>query len=138
MHDYQSAIFVFDSLEPTSVTVYPDLEWARGSLESLDVGGDGGEPAFTVTGQIIRIEPSADLFARFEVTQQVDLKRLQALLRQVKGPAELADDPSAYAREWTRVEELDAQRPPFLPERVWSWYRRRSSNRSSPSYWRTL
>jgi len=134
MNDDQSAIFFFDSADPTSVTVYQDLEWARGSLESLDVGGDGGEPAFTATGRVIRVEPSADLFATFEVTEQVDLERLQALLRQVRGPAELADHPSAYAQEWSRQEELDAQRPRFFLERLWSWYRRRTNNQSSPSY----
>lgn len=128
MNDDQSAIFFFDSADPTSVTVYSNLEWARGSLESLDVGGDGGEPAFTVTGRIVRVEPSADLFATFKVTEQVDLDRLQALLRQVRGPAALADDPPAYAQEWTRLEELDAHRPPFFPERLWSWYRRRINN----------
>lgn len=38
-----------------------------------------------------------DLFAKFEVTEQVDLKRLQTLLRDVRGPSQLADNPSAYA-----------------------------------------
>ncbi|HEX8507913.1 MAG TPA: hypothetical protein VF635_00225, partial [Propionibacteriaceae bacterium] len=85
MHDYRSAIFVFDSPKPTAVIVYPNREWARESLESLDVGGEGGELAFTAAGQVIRLEPSADLFASFEVTEQVDLARLRQLLQQVDG-----------------------------------------------------
>jgi len=63
-------IFVFDSPEPADVTVYPNLDWARESLESLDVAGDGYEPAFTATGQVVQVSPSDDLFATFEVTVQ--------------------------------------------------------------------
>jgi len=40
----QAAIFVFESAEPAHVTVYQNLDWARGSLESLDVASDGYEP----------------------------------------------------------------------------------------------
>lgn len=121
----QDLIFVFDSPEPSHVTVYRSLEWARESLESLDVLGDGHEAAFRATGQFIRVEPSEDLFAAFEMTEQVDLERLTALLRQVRGSAHLADGPRAYAQEWIRQEYLDAERSPVVPEPVWSWYRRR-------------
>lgn len=134
MNPDQAAIFVFDSPEPAHVTVYPDLDGARESLESLDVTGDGYEPAFTATGQVIRLAPSEHLFATFEVTEQVDPERLQDLLRSARGPSHLADDPSAYAEEWMRLDELDAQRPPFVPQRVWSWYRsKRSASRKRGS-----
>lgn len=118
----QSPIFVFDSPEPAHVTVYPNLDWARESLESLDVSGDGCESAFTVTGRVVQVAPSGDLFASFEVTEQVAIERLRDLLRVVRGP-HLADDPLAYAHEWMRLDELDAQRPPLVPYRLWTWYR---------------
>ena len=76
-------IFVFDSPHSAHVVIYPNIEWARESLESLDVLGDGQEPAFTATGQVVRIEPSRRLFATLEPTEQHDLGRLRALLRQV-------------------------------------------------------
>ena len=41
----QELIFVFDAPKPTQVVVYPCLDWARESLASLDVLGDGHEPA---------------------------------------------------------------------------------------------
>ena len=131
----QEAILVFDLLEPAQVVVYPDLDWARGSLESLDVAGDGSESAFMVTGRVVQVEPSDDLFALFTVSEQVDLKRLQDLLRAVRGPAYLADDPAAYAQEWLRLDELDAQRPPFVPQRIWAWYRDKHPSGSS-ARWR--
>ncbi len=118
----QAAIFVLESPKPTSVIVYPNLDWARGSLDSLDVAGGGYELAFTATGQIVQVAPSDDLFARFEVTEQVGLNGFRPYSG-LQGPAHLADDPSAYAQEWMRLEDLDAERPPFVPQRVWSWYR---------------
>ncbi len=108
---------------PAHVTVYLNLEWGRESLESLDVAGDDYEPAFPATGRVIRVEPPDDLFAEFEMTDQVDLERLRSLLREVRGPARLANDPSAYAQEWMRLEDLDAERPTLVPQRVWSWCR---------------
>lgn len=134
MNADQDAIFVFESPEPAHVTVYPNLEWARESLESLDVAGDGYEPVFTATGRVIRVEPSDELFAELEMTEQVDHERLRYLLRGVRGPAHLANDPAAYAQEWIRLDDLDAQRPPLVPQRVWLWYRskvRPATQRSS-------
>ena len=124
-----AAIFVFESPQPSSVVVYPHLDWARESLENLDVAGDGYELAFTATGHVVKVEPTENLFAEFEVTDQIDLERLKTLLQRVRGPAHLANDPSAYAQEWMRREDLDAQRPPIL-QRVWAWCR--SRGRTTP------
>lgn len=122
MEAEQDLVFVFGSPSPAHVTVYPSIEWAGESLESLDVLGGGHEPAFLATGQVVRVEPSDCLFATLELTDQIDLERLRALLKLVRGPGHLAEDPIRYATEWLRLDDLDARRPPVLPERIWSWY----------------
>ena len=71
---------------------------------------------------VVQVQASDDLFALFTVWEQVDLQRLQELLRAVRDPAHLADDPAADAQEWLRLDELDARRPPFVPQRVWAWF----------------
>ena len=131
MSEARDAVFLFESPVPTVVIVYPDLAWARESLESLDVTGGGSELAFTATGRVLRVEPSTDLFASWQETDEVDLERLEVLLRSVPGPTHLASDPISYAREWTRLDDREAERPPFVPQRVWSWYRSRISDATS-------
>lgn len=37
----------------------------------------------------------------------------------------------AYAREWRRLDYLDSDRPPFVPERLWSWYSKRFRARAA-------
>jgi hypothetical protein len=127
----RDAVFLFESPVPSAVIVYPDLAWARKSLESLDVAGDGSELAFTATGRVLRVEPSTDLFASWQETEEVDLERPETLLRSVPGPTHLASDPVSYAREWIRLDDREAERPPFVPRRFWSWYRSRISGATS-------
>ena len=117
-------VFVFDRGAVLQVTVYENLESVCGLVESLDVTDDS-QLAFTVTGRVVRLLPSTDIFADAQLTDEVDLERLRSLLRQARGPADLADDPVAYAREWRRLDCLDSNRPPFVPQRVWSWYSKR-------------
>ena len=57
---------LFKSPDPQSVVVCRNLGWARESLESLDVVGNGYEPVFTATGRVVKVEPSDGLFARLE------------------------------------------------------------------------
>ena len=114
-------VFVFDAGAVLQVTIYDNLESARGLVESLDVA-DGSQLAFTVGGRVVRLLPSGDVFADAQLTEEVDLERLLSLLRQARGPAHLADDPVAYAREWRRLDYLESDRPPFVSQRVWSWY----------------
>jgi hypothetical protein len=116
------AVFVFDSGAPPLVTVYDSLESVRGLLESLDVDDDGSQPAFITEGRVVRLLPSSSVFADAQPTDEVDLERLRRLLREARGPAQFAEDPVGYAQEWRRLDELEAERPPFVPERVWSWY----------------
>ena len=116
------AIFVFESPEPSTVVIYPDLDWARESLESQDAAGNGYEPAFTETGQVVDLAPTDDLFATLNLREQVDVVRLQGLLEKVHGPAHLANDPPAYAREWLRLDDLKSQQPPLTLRRLSAWY----------------
>jgi len=131
MSENRDPVFLFESPVPTVVIVYPDLAWARESLESLDVAGGGSELAFTATGRVLQVEPSKDLFASWQETDEVELERLRNLLRSVPGPKHLASDPVSYAREWTRLDDREAERPPFVPQRVWSWYRSKISDATS-------
>jgi len=114
-------IFVFDVGAVLQVTVYDNLESVRRLVESLDVA-DGSQLAFTVGGHVVCLIPSDDVFADAQLTEEVDPEHLRNLLRQARGPAYLADDPTAYAREWRRLDYLESDRPPFVPQRVWSWY----------------
>jgi len=115
--------------------IYPDLEWASESLESLGVASLRKE-GFTETGQVVLISESDDLFAIFELTDVFELDSLRSLLRDLNGPAHLADDPAAYAQGWLRLDALDARRPPFVPTRVWDWYRRHVPDRTPDARWR--
>lgn len=117
-------VFVFDAGAVLHVTVYDNLESVRRLVESLDVA-DGADLAFTAGGRVVRLLPSGDVFVDAQLTEEIDLERLRNLLRHAQGPAHLADDPVAYAREWRRLDYLESDRPPFVPERVWSWYSRR-------------
>lgn len=123
MHPDRQAIFVFESPEPTTVVVYPDLDWARESLESQDVAGNGYEPAFTENGQIVELAPTDDLLAELDLREQVNLELLRSLLGKVHGPAHLADNPSADAREWLRLNDLESQQPLWTLRRLSAWYR---------------
>ena len=67
--------------------------------------------------------PTGDLFASWQETDEVDLEGLRTLLRRVPGPVHLASDPVSYAREWARLDDQEARRAPFVPQRVWSWFR---------------
>jgi hypothetical protein len=113
-------VFVFDTEPVLQVTVHDSLGSVRGLVESLDVAA-GSQVAFTAEGRVVLLLPSDDVFAEARLTEEVDVERLRALLRQVRGPAHLADDPAAYAREWRRLDHLDSGRPPFVPQRLWSW-----------------
>lgn len=117
-------VFVFDPGTVLHVTVHDNLESVRWLVESLDVA-DGSQLAFTVRGRVVRLLPTDDVFANAQLTDEVDLERLRGLLSRAQGPAHLADDPVAYAREWRRLDYLESDRPPFVPQRVWSWYSKR-------------
>jgi hypothetical protein len=118
----REAVFLFVDEDPPQVVIYPDLEWASASLESLDVASLR-EEGFTETGQVVLISESEDLFANFQLTDAFRLDSLRSLLRDLNGPTQLAEDPAAYAQEWLRLDALDARRPPFVPTRLWDWYR---------------
>lgn len=62
MASEQQAVFLFVDEEPSTVAIYPDLDWARESLESLDVASFRDQ-AFTAAGQVVEVAESADLFA---------------------------------------------------------------------------
>ena len=59
-----------------------------------------------------------------ELTEPYDLTRLKSLLRQVRGPSQLADDPAAYALEWRRIDDIEARWPSVLPNFVSRWLHR--------------
>ncbi len=128
-------VFLFENREPSRVLIYRDLDWARGLLEGLDAA-TFREQGFTAAGQVVMVAATADLFARFELTDRVDLEQLKNLLRRVDGPQQLADDPAAYAEEWLRLDDLDARRPPFVPRRLCDWYRERFPGRGADAVWR--
>ena len=112
------------------MTVHDNLESVTRLVESLDVA-DGSQLAFTVGGRIVRLLPTSDVFANAQLTAEVDLERLRSLLRHARGPTHLADDPVAYAQEWTprhgarrfaghiqewrRSDYLESHRPPVAP-----------------------
>jgi hypothetical protein len=122
----QQAVFIFENSNPPVVDIYEDLEQARGSFESMDV--PSVSEAFLETGQVVTVVPSDDIFATFHPTERFELERLQSLLRRVAGPTHLADDPSAYAREWLRTDDLDSRRPPFIPRWLYDRYMRARSH----------
>lgn len=121
----RNPVFVFHSGAVLHVNVYENLESARGLVESLDVADDGSQLAFTTAGRVVRLLPTAGVFADVQLTDKVHSERLRNLLRHAQGPAHLATDPVAYAREWRRLDYLDSSRPPFVPPRVWAWYSNR-------------
>jgi hypothetical protein len=63
------------------------------------------------------VTATKDLLASVELTDRLEPDVLQRLLCSVSGPVHLADDPVAFAREWSRLNDLDARRPPFVPRR---------------------
>ena len=119
-------VFVFDD-PPSLLVVYESLDQARGSVESLDVTEE--QIAFTAAGRVIEVASVENLWAHLALTDRYDLPRLKALLRRADGPAHLADDPTAYAKEWWRLDEFRSSLPPFLPAAVHHWLVRRRSDR---------
>ena len=103
-------IFVFED-QPTLLMVYRSVEGARESVESLDVAE--GQAAFTADGHVVDVRRTDDLFAQLVITERRDLPRLRSLLKEVRGPAHLAEDPMAYAAEWLRIDEVAAEKPPW-------------------------
>ena len=77
-------VFVFDD-PPNVLVVYPSLDAARQSVESLDVSEK--QEAFTATGQVVRVTPTGDILAALELTEARDQNRLTQLLRRAWGPA---------------------------------------------------
>jgi hypothetical protein len=59
MDTEQQAVFLFVDEDPSAVAIYPDLDWARGSLESLDVASFRNQ-AFLATGQVVELADSGD------------------------------------------------------------------------------
>ena len=103
-------IFVFEG-RPTLLMIYRSAEGARESLESLDVAE--GQAAFTADGRVVDVRPTDGLFAQLVITKRRNLPRLRSLLKEVRGPAHLAEDPMAYAVEWLRIDEVAAEKPPW-------------------------
>lgn len=78
------------------VYVYRSLDEAAGSVEWMDVEDGHYIGAFSDRGEVI-VMGDGDLFASFTPTDQFDRQTLDALIRQSRGPQELADDPHAFA-----------------------------------------
>jgi hypothetical protein len=100
------AVFVFELEGPVFVSA--SVDDAAAEMEGIDVAFGSYTHAFTDTGQVISISNDADL-AVLTLTGVSDLQQLKNLLRQARGPSDLADDPLAYANEWLRLEERDRQ-----------------------------
>jgi hypothetical protein len=111
------AVFLFHGDKPGLVMVYRDLEDAQASLESLDVGER--PRAFMEDGQVVRVTATDELFADWQLTDRLESELLRTMLQGVAGPAHLAGDPAAYAKEWLRQDDLDSRRPPLVPHWLW-------------------
>lgn len=131
----QQAVFLFVDEEPSTVAIYPDLDWARESLESEDVASFKDQ-AFTADGQVVEVTESGNLFATLTLTDRFEPDLLRVLLAAVDGPRHLANNPATYAHEWLRLDRIDAERPPFLPPAVWNWLKRRYPGIANGKVWR--
>lgn len=77
------ALFLFTDEQPSHVQIYPNLQWAKESLESQDVAAFQKE-AFTETGQVVRLSESEELFAKFDPTDRIEVDHLKKHLCEVE------------------------------------------------------
>jgi hypothetical protein len=78
------------------VYAYSSLEEAAESIESLDLEQGNYVGAFTDLGEVIDMRP-AGLFASFTRTGRSEPIALASLIKQSRGPQELADRAHEYA-----------------------------------------
>lgn len=114
-HGHRAAVvFLFVDEDPSAVAIYPDLDWARGSLESLDVASFRNQ-AFLATGQVVELADSGDCSQLSLSPIGFELDLLKGHLKFANGPKHLPDDPAAYPREWLRLTDSMPRGHPSYP-----------------------